>query len=82
MLKTTVYLAEEMVGELRRTAKALGTSAAALIRTAIRNEMLGAPAEQTERTGKRARLLRAVGSLDSTAYPDGYLAEIRAGWRE
>lgn len=82
MTKTTVYLPDDLHRELKLTAKARGTSEAELIRTAIRNELLGAPAGQAERAAKRARLLAAVGSLDSTVYPDGYLNEVRAGWRD
>lgn len=52
-----------------------------LIRAAIRHELLGAPAGQAERGQRRARLLAAMGTLDSSVYPSGYLEELRAGWR-
>jgi hypothetical protein len=52
-----------------------------LIRTAVRHELLGAPADQHERAQRRARLLAAMGKLDSSAYPSGYLDEMRAKWR-
>jgi metal-responsive CopG/Arc/MetJ family transcriptional regulator len=82
VVKTTVYLPDDLLRELKLVAKARGTSEAELIRTAIRHELLGAPADQPERVRKRERLLAAVGSLDSTVYPDGYLNEVRAGWRD
>lgn len=82
MMKTTVYLPDDLHRELKRAAKVRGTSEAELIRTAIRHELLGAPADQSERAAKRARLLAAVGSLDGTVYPDGYLGEVRSGWRD
>jgi metal-responsive CopG/Arc/MetJ family transcriptional regulator len=81
MNKTTVYLPDDLRRELRLAAKERGTSEAEVIRTAIRHELLGAPAGQAERATRRARLLAAVGALDATAYPPGYLEEIRAGWR-
>jgi hypothetical protein len=61
--------------------KARGTSEAELIRTAVRHELLGAPVDQQERARRRARLLAAMGKLDSSAYPSGYLDELRAQWR-
>ena len=81
-MKTTVYLPDDLHRELKLAAKERGTSEAELIRTAIRHELLGAPPGQAERAVKRARLLAAVGSLDSTVYPDGYLDEVRTGWRD
>jgi hypothetical protein len=35
----------------------------------VRHELLGAPADQEERAQRRARLLAAMGRLDSSAYP-------------
>jgi metal-responsive CopG/Arc/MetJ family transcriptional regulator len=81
VIKTTVYLPDELHQELKRTAKQRGTSEAELIRTAVRHELLGAPPEQTERARRRARLLAAMGKLDASVYPPGYLEELRAGWR-
>ena len=80
--KTTVYLPEDLHRGLKLAARERGTSEAELIRTAIRHELLGAPAGQAERAVKRARLLAAIGSIDSSVYPDGYLDEVRAGWRD
>jgi hypothetical protein len=51
---------------------------AELIRTAVRHELLGAPAGQAERAERRARLLDAIGALDRSVYPAGYLDELRA----
>ncbi|HZE05169.1 MAG TPA: CopG family transcriptional regulator [Solirubrobacteraceae bacterium] len=82
MVKTTVYLPEALHRELKATARERGTSEAELIRTAVRHELLGAPAGQAERANRRARLLAAMGSLDRQAYPAGYLDELRAGWRD
>jgi metal-responsive CopG/Arc/MetJ family transcriptional regulator len=82
MRKTTVYIPDDLSLELKRAAKARGTSEAELIRTAIRHELLGAPAGQGERAAQRARLLAAIGSVDGTVYPDGYLNEVRSGWRD
>ena len=81
MMKTTVYLPDELHTELKRAAKERGTSEAELIRTAIRHELLGAPPGQAERARRHARLLAALGALDETVYPPGYLEEVRAGWR-
>lgn len=76
------HLLDDLRRDLKDAAKERGTSQAELIRTAIRHELLGAPPGQAERAVKRARLLAAVGSLDSTVYPDGYLDEVRTGWRD
>ena len=81
MMKTTVYLPDELHRELKLAAKERGTSEAELIRTAIRHELLGAPPGQAELAERRGRLLAAVGALDSTSYPPGYLDEVRGGWR-
>lgn len=81
MLKTTIYLPDELHQEIKHAAKERGTSEAELIRTAVRHELLGAPADQQERAQRRARLLAAMGKLDSSAYPSGYLDELRAQWR-
>jgi metal-responsive CopG/Arc/MetJ family transcriptional regulator len=81
VVKTTIYLPEELHHELKRAAKERGTSEAELIRTAVRHELLGAPAGQAERGERRARLLAATGTLDSSVYPPSYLAELRAQWR-
>lgn len=67
--------------ELRLAAKERGTSEAELIRTAVRHELLGAPAGQAERATRRARLLAAIGASDQRAYPPGYLEELHSGWR-
>lgn len=82
MVKTTIYLPEALHRDLKTAAKERGTSEAELIRTAVRHELLGAPAGQAERAQRRARLLAAMGTLDRHAYPTGYLAELRAGWRD
>lgn len=81
MVKTTVYLPDELHRELKLAAKDRGTSEAELIRTAVRHELLGAPAGQAERTMRRARLLAATGATDHATFPPGYLDELRAGWR-
>jgi hypothetical protein len=80
VVKTTIYLPEDLHRELKQAAKERGTSEAELIRTAVRHELLGAPPGQAERARQRARLLAAVGTLDSAVYPPGYLDEVRAGW--
>lgn len=82
VVKTTVYLPPELHRDLKQAAKERGTSEAELIRTAVRHELLGAPAGQVERARRRARLLAAMGTLDTSVYPSGYLDELRAGWRD
>ena len=77
MVKTTVYLPEDLRRELQLVAKERGMSGAELIRTAIRHELLRETAGQ--RAEKHARLLAAIGSLDRGVFPDGYLDEIRTG---
>lgn len=81
MVKTTVYLPEDLRRELKHVARERGTSEAELIRTAVRHELLGASGGQAERAEKRARLLAAMGTLDSSVYPPAYLDELRGGWR-
>jgi metal-responsive CopG/Arc/MetJ family transcriptional regulator len=82
MMKTTIYLPEDLRRGLKQAAQERGMSDAELIRTAIRHELLGAPTGQGYRAQQRARLLAAIGSLDSGVYPAGYLDEVRAGWRD
>jgi metal-responsive CopG/Arc/MetJ family transcriptional regulator len=82
MVKTTIYLPSELHQGIKQAAKERGTSEAELIRTAVRHELLGAPAGQKERARRRALLLAAMGRLDSAVYPDGYLDELRAEWRD
>ncbi len=79
--KTTIYLPDELHRGVKQAAKERGTSEAELIRTAVRHELLGAPADQRERAERRARLLAAMGKLDSSTYPADYLDELRAQWR-
>jgi len=81
VVKTTIYLPNELHQGIKQAAKERGTSEAELIRTAVRHELLGAPAGQRERAQRRARLLAAMGKLDSSAYPSDYLDELRAQWR-
>ncbi len=82
MVKTTIYLPDELHQGIKRAAKERGASEAEVIRTAVRHELLGAPAGQQERARRRARLLAAMGKLDSSVYPAGYLDELRAEWRD
>ncbi len=79
--KTTIYLPDELHQGVKQAAKERGTSEAELIRTAVRHELLGAPADQRERAQRRVRLLAAMGKLDSSTYPADYLDELRAQWR-
>jgi hypothetical protein len=81
VVKTTIYLPDDLHRELKQAARARRISEAELIRTAVRHELLGAPPEQAERAQRRARLLAAIGTLDSSVYPSGYLGELRGGWR-
>ncbi|TMM16570.1 MAG: CopG family transcriptional regulator [Actinobacteria bacterium] len=81
VVKTTIYLPEDLRQELKQAAKERGTSEAELIRAAVRHELLGAPPDQTERARRRARLLAAMGKLDASVYPGGYLDELRTEWR-
>ena len=81
VVKTTIYLPDDLHQALKLAAKERRTSEAELIRTAVRHELLGAPPGQAERAERRARLLAALGTLDSSVYPAEYLEELRAGWR-
>ena len=81
MVKTTVYLPESLLRDLKDAARERGLSEAELIRTAVRHELLGAPPGQAERARRRERLLAAMGTLDSESYPADYLTDVRAGWR-
>jgi metal-responsive CopG/Arc/MetJ family transcriptional regulator len=81
VVKTTIYLPDDLHQDLKQAAKERGTSEAELIRTAVRHELLGAPPGQSERAQRRAKLLAAMGSLDSSAYPAGYLGDLRGAWR-
>jgi metal-responsive CopG/Arc/MetJ family transcriptional regulator len=81
VVKTTIYLPEDLHQELKQAASERGTSEAELIRAAVRHELLGMPADQAARARRRARLLAAMGKLDSSVYPAGYLDELRAEWR-
>ncbi len=82
VVKTTIYLPNELHQGIKRAAKERGTSEAELIRTAVRHELLGAPAGQEERAQRRARLLAAMGKLNSAVYPADYLDDLRAEWRD
>jgi metal-responsive CopG/Arc/MetJ family transcriptional regulator len=82
MVKTTIYLPEDLHEEVKRAAKERGTSEAELIRAAVRHELLGMPADHAARARRRARLLAAMGELDSSVYPAGYLDELRTRWRD
>ncbi len=81
MVKTTVYLPENLHRWLKQAAKERETSEAELIRTAVRRELLAAPPGRAERAERHARLLAAMGTVDDSVYPPGYLDELRAGWR-
>jgi metal-responsive CopG/Arc/MetJ family transcriptional regulator len=78
VVKTTIYLPQKLHDRVKQAAEERGMSEAELIRTAVRHELLGAPADQQERAQRRARLLTAIGKLDSSTYPAGYLGELRA----
>lgn len=80
MVKTTIYLPEDLHRDLKLAAEERGTSEAELIRTAVRHELLGAPPGQAERARRRGRLLAAIGKVDDSVYPAYYLDELRAGW--
>ena len=82
VVKTTIYLPDELHREVKQAARERGTSEAELIRTAVRHELLGAPPGQAARSQRRARLLAAMGKLDSSVYTDKYLQELRGGWRD
>jgi hypothetical protein len=73
MVKTTIYLPDELHQGIKQAAKERGTSEAELIRTAVRHELLGAPVEQQERAKRRARACsRRLAS--STAPPTPWLS--------
>jgi len=82
MVKTTIYLPDELRQGIKQAAKERGTSEAELIRTAVRHELLGAPSDQQERARRREHLLAAMGRLDNAIYPAGYLDGLRAEWRD
>jgi len=81
MVKTTVYLPDDLRQGLKQAARQRGTSEAELIRSAVRHELFGMPADQAARARRRARLLAAMGELDSSVYPAGYLDQLRSEWR-
>ena len=81
MVKTTIYLPDDLHRALKLAARERHTSEAELIRTAVRHELLGAPPGQAERAAQRARLMAAIGTVDRTVYPPDYLDELREGWR-
>jgi metal-responsive CopG/Arc/MetJ family transcriptional regulator len=81
VVKTTIYMPDELHQELKLAAKERSISEAELIRTAVRHELLGAPAGQAERAARRGRLLAAIGTVDRRVYPPEYLDELRSGWR-
>jgi predicted transcriptional regulator len=80
MIKTTIYIPDELHRRVKRAAKQRGTSEAELIATAIRHELSGVLDEQQESVRRRTRLLAAIGSLDSSVYPAGHLDGLRAEW--
>jgi metal-responsive CopG/Arc/MetJ family transcriptional regulator len=82
VVKTTIYLPDDLRQDLKRAARERGTSEAELIRAAVRHELLGMPPDQSERARQRARLLAAMGKLDDSVYPAGYLDALRAEWRD
>jgi metal-responsive CopG/Arc/MetJ family transcriptional regulator len=82
VVKTTIYMPDELHRELKLAASERRISEAELIRTAVRHELLGAPPGQAERAERRGRLLAAMGSLNRDTYPVGYLDELRAGRRD
>jgi hypothetical protein len=82
VVKTTIYMPDELHRELKLAAGERRISEAELIRTAVRHELLGAPPGQAECAQRRGRLLAAMGSLDRHTYPLGYLDELRTGRRD
>lgn len=82
VIKTTVYLPEKLHQALKVAASERGTSEAELLRTAVRNELLGEPSGRAEQVARRARMLAAMGKLDSETYPPEYLASLRGEWRD
>jgi hypothetical protein len=79
VVKTTIDLRDDLHQALQLAAKERGTSEVELIRTAVRHEVFGARPGQAERGQRCARLLAALGTLDSSVYPAGYLDALRAG---
>jgi predicted transcriptional regulator len=81
MIKTTIYLPDELYRRVKQAAKERGSSQADVIRAAVRHELLRAPADQQWRARRRARLLAAMGKLDDSVYASGYLDHVRAAPR-
>jgi hypothetical protein len=73
VVKTTIYMPDELHRELKLAAGERRISEAELIR---------APPGQAECAQRRGRLLAAMGSLDRHTYPLGYLDELRTGRRD
>ena len=80
MVKTSVYLPDELHAPLKRVARQRGASEAELIRQAIRREVADPGASDAD--ARRARLLALAGAIDDDeTYPSGYLDDLRKGWR-
>jgi hypothetical protein len=80
-VKITIHLPDDLHQGPEAGGEGARRSDPELIRTAVRHELLGAPPGQAERAQRRARLLAALGTLDSSVYLAEYLDELRAGWR-
>jgi hypothetical protein len=80
VVKTTIYLPDELHQQLKLAAKERGLSEAELMRTPERHELFVAPAGQAERASRRARLLIAIGTLAGWVHPPAYLDDVRVGW--